>query len=166
MLYVRYDNTYTHNKCKCSIGFFFNNKYKYSYIPSDQIWPGLLHWNCKQTKLLNFCFLDWYNLCYVQMKLELHLEPVCLRRNLSGDGVYHGQKIEQKFAWNFVCVLQKRRQAEVAKKMPDNIAVDPIFIKRIITGDETWVYEYDVETVEKFNVMLPKRAETGKTKIS
>ncbi|KAJ8958440.1 hypothetical protein NQ318_002226 [Aromia moschata] len=30
-----------------------------------------------------------------------------------------------------------------------NIDDDPTFIKRIITGDETWVYEYDVKTAQQ-----------------
>ena len=33
--------------------------------------------------------------------------------------------------------------------MLDNIADEPTFIKRIITGDETWVYEYDIETAQQ-----------------
>ena len=45
--------------------------------------------------------------------------------------------------------LQKERRVEVAKKMLVNVADDPTFIKRIITGDETWVYKYDA--------MLPDR---------
>ena len=42
--------------------------------------------------------------------------------------------------------LQKECQAKVAKEMLANVADDPTFIKRIITGDKMWVYEYDVET--------------------
>ena len=45
-------------------------------------------------------------------------------------------------------LLQQCRQKEVAKDMLENVAEDPTFIKRIITGDETWVYEYNVETVQ------------------
>ena len=30
-----------------------------------------------------------------------------------------------------------------------NAADDPTFIKRIITGDETWVYKYDVKTAQQ-----------------
>ena len=30
-----------------------------------------------------------------------------------------------------------------------NVADDPTFIKRIITGDVTWVYEYDIETAQQ-----------------
>ena len=53
-------------------------------------------------------------------------------------------------------LLSKRRRAEVAKEGLDNIAEDPTFIKRIITGDETWVYEYDVETVQQSSEWRPK----------
>ena len=45
--------------------------------------------------------------------------------------------------------LQKERRVEVAKEMFSNVADDPTFIKRIITGDETSVYEYDVETAQQ-----------------
>ena len=45
--------------------------------------------------------------------------------------------------------LQIERGVEVAKGMLANVADDPTFIKRIITGDETWVYEYDVETAQQ-----------------
>ena len=45
--------------------------------------------------------------------------------------------------------LQKERRVEVAKKMLANVADDPTFIKRIITGHETWVYEYDVEIAQQ-----------------
>ena len=33
--------------------------------------------------------------------------------------------------------------------MLGNVTKDSTFIKRIITGDETCVYEFDVETVQK-----------------
>ena len=38
---------------------------------------------------------------------------------------------------------------EIAKELLDNEAMDPTFIKRIITGDEAWIYEYDAETVQQ-----------------
>ena len=50
-------------------------------------------------------------------------------------------------------VLENRRVSirEVAETL--NISYGstqhPTFIKRIITGDETWVYEYDVETAQQ-----------------
>lgn len=46
-------------------------------------------------------------------------------------------------------LLQKSRRVEVAREMLVNVAEDPTFIKRIITGAETWVYNYDVESVQQ-----------------
>ena len=53
--------------------------------------------------------------------------------------------------------LQKECRVEVAKKMLANVADDSIFIKRIITGDETWVYEYDVETDQQYSAVSHKK---------
>lgn len=35
------------------------------------------------------------------------------------------------------------------KQLLDNVAGDPTFMKRNITGVEAWAYEYDVETVQQ-----------------
>lgn len=42
--------------------------------------------------------------------------------------------------------MQKRDRVDVAKEMICEAKSDPTFIKRIITGDETWVYEYDTQS--------------------
>lgn len=48
---------------------------------------------------------------------------------------------------------------------------DPTFIQRIITGDETWVYEYDVETSQQTsewrfeNEAKPKKARRSRSKV-
>ena len=44
----------------------------------------------------------------------------------------------------YLSLLQKRRRIELAKEMLDKIDENPTLIKRIITSDETWVYEYHV----------------------
>ncbi|XP_018405256.1 PREDICTED: putative uncharacterized protein FLJ37770 [Cyphomyrmex costatus] len=44
---------------------------------------------------------------------------------------------------NFV---QKLHRAEISKEMVSMVDSDPTVIQRIITGDETWVYEYDTQT--------------------
>lgn len=49
-------------------------------------------------------------------------------------------------------LLQKRRRIENAKEMLDNVPVYPTFIKRIIIGNEMWVYKYDVEIVKQSSV--------------
>jgi len=40
-------------------------------------------------------------------------------------------------------LMQKRDRVVIAKDMISKAESDPTFIKRIITGDETCVYEYD-----------------------
>ena len=42
--------------------------------------------------------------------------------------------------------LQKLNRVKVAEDMLERVNSDPIFIKRIITSDETWVYEFDMQT--------------------
>ncbi|XP_015905527.1 protein GVQW3-like [Parasteatoda tepidariorum] len=42
--------------------------------------------------------------------------------------------------------IQKRNCVDVAKDMICEAESDPTFIRRIITGDETWVYEYDTQS--------------------
>ena len=42
--------------------------------------------------------------------------------------------------------MQKRDRVDIAKDMISKTESDPTFIKRIITGDETWVYEYDTQS--------------------
>ena len=54
-------------------------------------------------------------------------------------------------------LLEKRRQVEAAKEMLNSIGEDASFIKRNITGDETWVYEYDVETVQQSSEWRSKK---------
>lgn len=42
-------------------------------------------------------------------------------------------------------LLQNSRGAEVAKERLDNVGGGFTFIKRIIIGDETWLFKYDSE---------------------
>ncbi|XP_018311208.1 histone-lysine N-methyltransferase SETMAR-like [Mycetomoellerius zeteki] len=41
--------------------------------------------------------------------------------------------------------MQKRDRVDIAKDMISKAESDPTIIKRIITGDETWVYKYDTQ---------------------
>lgn len=43
-------------------------------------------------------------------------------------------------------ILQKEHGKSVATEMLANVSSDANFLKHIITGDETWVYKYDIET--------------------
>jgi len=42
--------------------------------------------------------------------------------------------------------MQKRDRVVITKDMISKAESDPTFIKRIITGDEMWVYEYDTQS--------------------
>jgi hypothetical protein len=56
----------------------------------------------------------------------------------------------QCIAAKFVpCVLtedQKGNRVNISQELLDRVSVDENFLKSIVTGDETWVYGYDVET--------------------
>ena len=45
--------------------------------------------------------------------------------------------------------LQKLNRVKVAEYMLERVNSDPEFIKRIVTGDETWVYEFDLQTSQQ-----------------
>ena len=45
--------------------------------------------------------------------------------------------------------LQKLNRVKIAEDMLERVNSDPTFIKRIVTGDETWVYEFDMQTSQQ-----------------
>lgn len=45
--------------------------------------------------------------------------------------------------------LQKLNRVKVAEDMLKRVNFDPTFIKRIVTGDERWVYEFDMQTSQQ-----------------
>ena len=47
-----------------------------------------------------------------------------------------------------------------------NVADYRTFIRRIITGDDTWVYEYDVETAQKSSEQRTKNMPKPKYKLN
>lgn len=67
--------------------------------------------------------------------------------------------------------LQKEHRKEVSMDMVSRAASDPTFMKRIIIGDETWVYEYDTLTSQQStewrfeNEPKPKKARQSRSKI-
>jgi hypothetical protein len=54
-------------------------------------------------------------------------------------------RIAAKFVPRLLTDDQKQNRVDVSKELLDR-ANDDKFLKNIITGDETWVYGYDVET--------------------
>lgn len=67
--------------------------------------------------------------------------------------------------------LQKVNRSKVAEDMLERVNSDPTFIERIITGDETWVFEYDMQTSQQSsewrakNEPKPKKPRQSKSKI-
>ena len=45
--------------------------------------------------------------------------------------------------------VQKHHRKTVAEDVISESKNDPTFMKRIITGDETWIYEYDLEKIQQ-----------------
>ncbi|XP_014216691.1 putative uncharacterized protein FLJ37770 [Copidosoma floridanum] len=41
---------------------------------------------------------------------------------------------------------QKQHRIDIAQKLLNNVNDDPDFLKKVITGDKSWVYGYDIET--------------------
>ena len=64
----------------------------------------------------------------------------------------------------YLNILQKRRQVAVGKELLENAAEELTFIKYIITGDETWIYEYDVGTVQQTSEWRSKNVSKSKRK--
>jgi hypothetical protein len=44
---------------------------------------------------------------------------------------------------------QKALRVSVCRELKQQVRDDPNFISNIITGDETWVYDYDPETKQQ-----------------
>lgn len=60
------------------------------------------------------------------------------------------QRVNSRLVTEDLNLIQKPRRIESAKLMLDNIAEMASLIKRIITENEAWVYEHDIETVQQF----------------
>lgn len=56
------------------------------------------------------------------------------------------RRVAAKFVPKLLTFEQKLRRKTVAQEMLDLVADDSTLLQHIITGDETWVYGYDIET--------------------
>jgi len=54
-------------------------------------------------------------------------------------------RVSAKFVPKLLNFDQKQRRMNIAQDMLNDVNDDPDLLKRVITGDETWVYGYDVE---------------------
>ncbi|UYV76633.1 hypothetical protein LAZ67_14001537 [Cordylochernes scorpioides] len=56
------------------------------------------------------------------------------------------RRVTAKFVPKLLNCDQKQHCMNIANEMLDSVRDDPNFLQRVITGDEAWVYGYDVET--------------------
>ncbi len=56
------------------------------------------------------------------------------------------QRVAAKFVLKLLLVEQKELRLEVAQDLLDTTDTDLKFLNIVITGDEPWLYEYDLET--------------------
>ena len=55
-------------------------------------------------------------------------------------------RVAAKFVPRLLTEEQKQNRVTVSQELLDRSNTDKNFLKNVITGDETWVYGYDVET--------------------
>lgn len=60
--------------------------------------------------------------------------------------VLNMKQVAAKFVPKLLNFQQKQHRVTIAEQMLADVADDPDLLKRVITGDETWIYGYDVET--------------------
>jgi AraC-like DNA-binding protein len=58
----------------------------------------------------------------------------------------HMCRVVANFVPKLLSQEQRQLRLKVARDMLECANRDPEFLKTVITGDETWVYEYDPET--------------------
>ncbi|UYV75875.1 hypothetical protein LAZ67_13001632 [Cordylochernes scorpioides] len=56
------------------------------------------------------------------------------------------RRVAAKFVPKLLNCNQKQHRMNIANEMLDSVREDPNLLQRVITGDEAWVYGYDVET--------------------
>ena len=56
------------------------------------------------------------------------------------------RRVAAKFVPKLLNFDQKNRRMNIAQELLNDVNDDPDLLKRVITGDESWVYGYDVET--------------------
>ncbi|KYN39705.1 hypothetical protein ALC56_05908 [Trachymyrmex septentrionalis] len=56
------------------------------------------------------------------------------------------RRVAAKFVPKLLNFDQKQHRINIAKELLDSVRDDPNLLQRVITGDESWVYGYDVET--------------------
>jgi hypothetical protein len=58
-------------------------------------------------------------------------------------------RIATKFVPRLLTNVQKQQRINMCLELPEKANKDPAFISRIITADESWIYDYDPETKQQ-----------------
>lgn len=61
-------------------------------------------------------------------------------------GNLHMRKICAKLVPKVLTADQKNIRVSISRELTDRLTSEPNFLQRVITGDKTWVFEYDPET--------------------
>jgi len=56
------------------------------------------------------------------------------------------RRVSAKFVPHLLTDNQKENRVEISQELLANAIINENFLQKIITGDKTWVYGYDVET--------------------
>jgi hypothetical protein len=67
------------------------------------------------------------------------------------------RRISAKFVPRLLTNDQKQRRINVCLELQDKAKEDRIFISRIITGDESWIYGYDPQTKQQSSQCLTSK---------
>lgn len=71
-----------------------------------------------------------------------------VRRNITED--WQMRRVAAKFIPRLLTVDQKQTRVNAARDLLDSLEIDGDFFCKIITGDESWCYEYGPETKKPF----------------
>ncbi|XP_035211493.1 uncharacterized protein LOC118185707 [Stegodyphus dumicola] len=81
------------------------------------------------------------------------------------------RKVCVKLVPKVLSVDQKKRRMTVCQEMIQRLNVDPNFLEKVFTGDETWFYEYDTESKlqssewHTSSLPKPKKARMSKSRV-
>ena len=74
------------------------------------------------------------------------------------------RRVAAKFVPRLLTDAQKENRVTVSQELFDRSNADENFLKNVITGDETWVYGYDVETKVQSSQWMGKLSPRPKKK--
>jgi len=70
------------------------------------------------------------------------------------------RKICAKLVPKNLCVEQKANRLEICQDLQRRLKIEPNFLDKVITGDKSWVFDYDPETKRQsseWQVLLVRR---------